>query len=177
MKKFTLFLAAAVLMAAAGTASAQITYVKSGTGAAGWMAPVFNAIDSLIVDGTIVSVDTTAASGTNLKRIVVRPYAGTAITRPRCIGVAVGPIQRSSRGGNGTILLWGYHPGAKIAASNVSANTMIKVGVVHGAFASSADSLSGQVGWFIGYAPHSTAAASRGKVFITAPLGRFFATL
>lgn len=178
IKSRFLVLAAVVSLVTATAALAQIiNYNKSGTSTTGMTIPVFNAIDSLIPDGTVVSIDTTAASGTNLKRIVVRPYAGTAITRPRCIGLANGSIARSSRGGNGNVLIWGYHANAKMAASGLTANSGMKVAVVHGALTTSADSLSGQIGVFIGYNSLSTAANSRGKVFITAPLGRFFGSL
>lgn len=177
MNKFTRSLMIVAALAVVTVTVGFITYNKSATSSAGMVIPVFNAIDSTIVDGTVVSIDTTAASGTNLKRIVVRPYAGTAITRPRCIGLARGPIARSSRGGQGNVLIWGYHANAKMAASTLTANSGLKVAVVHGALTTSADSLSGQIGVFIGHNSNSTAANARGKVFITAPLGRFFGSL
>mgnify|MGYP001608736021 CR=1 FL=1 len=174
-----LFIAAFAVALFVGSADAQlINYVKSGTGTTGFIIPVFNAIDSLIADGTIVSIDTTLASGTNLKRIVVRPYAGTSITRAKCVGVSVGSIARSSRGGVGNVLVWGYHANAKMNASGLTANIPLKVSpATHGAFGTGVDSLSGQIGVFFGYNANSTVANSRGKVFITNFIGRFFGSL
>jgi hypothetical protein len=178
LKKFIFAVALTGLTVAAlpHNASAQeglLAYSKTGTGTQGMMLAVYNVVDSLIADGTICSVDTVAAASGGTLRFVVRPYAGTALTRSKCIGIAAGTIRKSSQGGSGRVLVWGYHANAKMAATGISANTMVKISpAVHGAFAASADTLSAQVGWFIGYTSSSTAANSRGKVLLLNWLGR-----
>lgn len=151
-----------------------VYYTASGTSAAGQIVPVFNAIDSVITDGTVVSIDTTASTSTNLDRIVVRPYNGTVLNRNRVIGLAVGPIRRL---GPGNVLIWGYHPNAKMAASGLTANTAIKVAALHGSLNTVVDTLGIQCGIFIGYNSNSTAANNRGKVFITGGINKMVTAL
>lgn len=179
MKRILSLFAALVVCATflVGTASAQtntLSYDKFGTNAVGVMYAVYNVIDSTITDGTVCIYDTTT---TGVKRVGVRPYAGTAITRPRIAGIAVGNIARSSSGGAGKILVIGYHPNAKMALSTGAANSLIKTGLLHGTLTTVADSLSGAVGVFLGHTSTSTAANARGKVFITRPLSVFFGSL
>lgn len=178
MKRFmqSIVLALAVTLSTVAVSQAQglINYDKLGTTTNGLGATVYNVLDSLIADGTIVMADT---STTGIKRLGVKPWPGTAITRGRILGVAWGSIPRRTQGGVGRILIIGYHANAKMGASGLTANSVLKTGITHGCFLTTADSLSGTAGIFLGYTSTSTAANNRGKVIITRPLGFYFGTL
>lgn len=143
-----ILLALALTVATAGSAFSQVSISdsKSGTGAVGIMMTVWNAVDSTIVDGSVVMTDTTTAS----TRPVVRNFLGVALDRGRCVGIAVGSIPKKSANTPGKILIWGYHPRALVGASNIGAKTALKVGLISGSFASAADSVSMQCGYLIG---------------------------
>ena len=183
MKHLRLILVAIALLVVAGNASAQVTY-RGGTsnGAAGIIVPVFCGADSLIQAGTVVMVDTTTAATTNMKRIVVIPYAGTAATRYRVIGVAAGNIKKPGsaatghRGAAGNVLIWGYHPSVKVGSSTQAGNVPVKCGL-YGKLTASADSLSMSIGWLVGPGTNNAASNPRGQVFINAIGGKTIGAL
>lgn len=167
-------LAAVVTLVGAGIAFSQVTYNRgTSQSVAGIIVPVSLGADSLIQDGTVVMVDTTTAATTNQKRIVVVPYNGTVLNRYRVIGVAAGPIKKPGnaatghRGAVGNVLIWGYHPSAKVSSSTQAGNVQIKPAILHGKFAVSADSVGIAIGWLIGPGLNNTASNPRGQVFIT----------
>jgi hypothetical protein len=173
--RFIALVAALAVVTGVSVAYAQVTtYVKSGTSRAGIVVPVFSGLDSVIVDGTVVMVDTTTAATTNQQRIVVVPYNGVVLNRYRFLGVAAGDIKKPGnattghRGAPGNVLIWGFHPNAKIGISAQAGGVPLKVGPLYGKFGTAADTVSLSVGYIIGPAPHTTPANPRSKVFITA---------
>ena len=96
------------------TASAQVgPYQKTAIGAVGNIVPVFNALaDTLIADGTWLMADTTAATGTNIRRIAVKPWNCSQTSEQQVVGISVGQIPRGRTGGSGQMLIWGFHPNA-----------------------------------------------------------------
>lgn len=145
----SLLLALCLVAGLSATASAQSpvqSYDKFGTNAVGIIISAWNTIDSTIVDGSVVAIDTTSA----IKRIGVRPYLPASIIRLRCVGIAVGDIPKSSLGAPGRVLIYGYHPRARIGASGVAAGASLKYSLsVANSFAQ-ADSVSGAVGYILG---------------------------
>lgn len=145
-----LLLALALTVGLSGTASAQSGWNISPVAGGAWgdIVPCFNTIDSLIVDGTVVVVDTT----TTTKRGGVRPYtvALGGLGRFRAVGIAVGNIPRSSQGGVGRILLRGYHPRARVGASNATAFQQLKVSTTIAHSFAVGDTVQGNVGYIIG---------------------------
>ncbi len=150
MKKILLLVLAAVLAVAgvSGTASAQANSAdKFGTSAWGNIIPVWNTIDSVIVDGSLVVIDTTAT----IKRLGIRPYLPASTVRTRVLGIAVGDIARSSRGGAGKVLLYGYHPRARVGASSgVAAGAVLKPSLSIAHSFALGDSISGSSAYVIG---------------------------
>lgn len=145
-KQILLALALCVGLATSASAQVSISDQKSGTHAVGIMISVWNAVDSVIVNGSVVMADTTTAS----TRPIVRNYLGVALDRGRIIGIAVGSIPKKSANTPGKVLIWGYHPSALVAASNIGAKTALKIGLISGSMASAADSVSMQCGYLIG---------------------------
>lgn len=142
MKFLRILIALAALVVVASTADAQVaTFVKSGTGLAGIVIPVTNTVDSLIYDGELVMIDTTAT----VKRIGVKRFDGTALGRFRIVGIAAGNVNKSSKGGNGQVLIWGYHPRAH-AVKALAAGVLVRPGAVNGSLAAGGDSASMAVG-------------------------------
>ena len=165
MKHLRLILVAVALLVVAGNASAQVTYTKSGNSAAGIIVPVFNSVDTLLVDGTWLMADTTTAATTNLKRIVVKKWGSVVTADTRFVGIAVGPIQKSSKGGNGNMLVYGYHPTA-IMSPGISAFAGIGPSMIFvGGGNALPDTLESprSLGFFIGY---NGATSTRGKVWL-----------
>lgn len=149
--------AAGMLVMAVGTthqtASAQGPgpYYKNGTSAVGIFVAGFNAVDSVLFNGEVVMVDTTASTVQGgVKRVAIRRYLGVLSDRFRVIGIVADTrIAKSSQQGVGRVLIWGYHPAAYVGVSNAGAKAPIKVGAVAAAF-SVADSVSEAVGYVIG---------------------------
>jgi hypothetical protein len=118
-------------------------------------------------------VDTTTAATTNQKRIVVVPFNGVVLNRYRFLGVAVGDIKRPGnaatghRGASGQVMIWGYHPSAKVGSSTQAGGVPIKVGPLYGKFGTAADTTSLSVGFLIGPGTNNTASNPRAQVFIT----------
>lgn len=162
MKRIKILLLALVVMGAfAGHASAQNILVTRGANGsiAGLRIPVWNSSDSLIVSGMVVQLDTTTAATSDLKVFVVKRYTGTLSDRDRVIGVAAGNIARSSQGGNGSVLIYGYHPGVFASVSNATAGSYIRLSTINGAVKDAGDSLSMAVGWCISPVTGTTSAA------------------
>lgn len=177
MKQFSLAALVALLLVSTSyhSASAQVFgYQKSGTNSVAISASaVYNCTDSLIADGTVVMTDTTSAATSNVLRIGVRPWDGTCLNRHRILGLALGPIRRSSRGGAGTVLITGFHNNARIGATGLAANTPLKtMAGVNGSLTAATDTVALRVGTFLGYNSLATATFPRGgKVLITRSLG------
>lgn len=154
------------------------TYARVVTNSVGTvLVAAFSDTAGVIPDGTVVIADTSASSG-GVKRFGVSPWAGTAITRARILGIAMGNIPRMSSGSAGRVLIMGYHANAKMGASGLTGNLNLKTAVgVNGALTTVVDSLSGSCGIFLGGTSTSTAANYRGRVIITSPLGKFFGSL
>lgn len=151
MKRITLnlLLAVALCVGLSTSAMAQDWNVSPGAGGAvGDIVPCFNTIDSVIVDGTVVSIDTTATT----KRFGIRPYtvALGGIGRIRCVGIAVGNIPKSSQGGVGRILLRGYHPRARVAISNAAAGNQLKISTTVAHSLAVGDTVQGNIGIILG---------------------------
>lgn len=165
IRKSWLGIVAALLVAFVGVAYAQQGLIVQGVATTTWGigAAAYSDTDGVIKDGTVVIFDTTSTRA----RAGVLPYPGTVLSRPYVVGIAWGDIPKKSSGVAGKVLLWGYHNNVKMAASGYSANTLVKVGVVHGAIATEVDTLSLTIGRFISYNSSSTAANNRGKVFIS----------
>lgn len=159
-------------------AEAQAVYSRFGTSSTGTViVAAYSDTAGVIPDGTVVISDTTSTFPT-LRRFGVSPWAGTAITRARILGVALGDIPARASGQAGRVLIMGYHGNAKMGASGLTGNLLIRTCAgVNGSLTTVIDSLSGSVGLFIGGASNATAANYRGRVFINQPLGKFFATL
>ena len=159
--------AAVVLTFAVGSlnrdSSAQVggSYAKTGTSAVGNFVAVFNATDSLLFDGEVVMSDTTAATTSNIRRIAVKRYDGTAINRMRVIGIVLGNIPSHANKGTGQVLTWGFHPGAYIDASNVAIYQPIKIGPTVGTF-TKIDSLSLSCGYSLGRSSAATSTINTG---------------
>lgn len=187
MRKY-LILALALVAFAAGSAHAQAVSPYSwdagtaqGKTAVGVFVPVVNAVDSVLYDGEVVMVDTTAATGTNVKRIAVRRYSGTLSDRFRIIGVvAQTQIAKSSQRGTGRVLIWGYHPAVYVGVSNAGAKAPLKAGAVMASL-SVADSVSMAVGYVIGgvagTSTVNTGPRYRYRVFWTGVGGRIVGSL
>lgn len=140
MKRIISLLVVVVAMTMAVGAQAQGLYgSRTGTGVLGQVIPAWNTTDSLIYDGQVVMIDTTST----IKRFGVKRYDGSHASRPRVIGLAVGNIPRSSSGGNGTVLIWGYHPGAH-ATKALAAGALLELSTLNGSLAIS-DSMSQNV--------------------------------
>jgi hypothetical protein len=135
-------------------ADAQVTFSASrgGTGSWGLVQPVWNTVDSTITDGDIVMYDTTAASASfTEKRMGVRHYLGVLSDRKRIAGVAYGDISRSSQGGRGSVLIWGYHNFVKYSLpSGTVGGAPIRVSAITGSVVNAGDSISMQVGYVTG---------------------------
>ena len=133
MKRIILLLVAAT-MVVSGTAHAQSGLTgasKLGTEAWGQIIPVWNTTDSLIYDGSVVVLDTTST----IKRLGVRNHIPASTSRFQVLGLAVGDISRSSRGGTGKVLVYGYHPRARVGASGVLFGANLKFGTINGSLA------------------------------------------
>lgn len=141
LKNRVLALAAVLTLCVVGAAYAQVTFVKSGTGLSGIVVPVTNTVDSLIYEGELVMIDTTATT----KRIGVKRYDGTALGRFRIVGIATANIKKSSQGGAGNVLIWGYHPRAH-AVKALAAGVLVRPGAINGSLAAGGDSASMAVG-------------------------------
>lgn len=159
-------------------AQSAAPYARLGTSSvATVVVAAFSDTAGVIPDGTVVISDTTS-SVPGLKRFGVSPWAGTAITRARILGIAMGNIPTRSSGTAGRVLIMGYHANAKMGASGLTGNLNVKTAVgVNGALTTVVDSLSGSCGIFLGGASNATAANYRGRVIITSPLGKFFGSL
>lgn len=148
-------------------ADAQIGYYsRSGTGAVGLMVPVFNALtDTLIDDGRLLMADTTAASGTNLRRVVVKPWNCSQTADQRVVGISVGNIKRGRDGGAGTMLVWGYHPNVWCTSGMSFGDGIGPSFVTWGGVNTIADTLNigrGN-GWFLKY---TSGTSTRGAVYL-----------
>lgn len=159
-------------------AEAQVVYSRfASSGIPTVVVAAYSDTAGVIPDGTVVISDTTSTFPT-FKRFGVSPWAGTAITRPRILGIALGNIPARASGQAGRVLIMGYHGNAKMAASGLTGNLLLKTGIgVNGSLNTVADSLTGAVGIFIGGTSSATAANYRGRVFINQPLGKFFGSL
>lgn len=159
-------------------AQASNPYARFGTSSVPTVVvAAFSDTAGVIPDGTVVIADTTS-SVPGLKRFGVSPWAGTAITRARILGIALGNIPTRSSGSAGRVLIMGYHANAKMGASGLTGNLNVKTAIgVNGALNTVVDSLSGSCGIFLGGASNATAANYRGRVIITSPLGKFFGSL
>lgn len=160
MKKILTFgaaiAAAVVLTFAVGTdhksadAQSMGPYNKTSTRPVGHMVPVFNASDSLIFDGELVSLDTTTATSNNL-RIYVRRYIPAAAARQHTLGLAVGTIAKSSQGGAGQVLIQGFHPRARLALSNMVPYAPLKVSLLTTGSLAQGDTVAGNCGFLYKY--------------------------
>lgn len=161
MRSFKILLLALVVTAVAGTAQAQNLLVNPQDNTAyGLKMPVYNSTDSLILDGDLVMADSTASTAyINSDRPVVRKYLGLSLDRPRVLGIAVGNINKSSQGGTGTILIWGYHPKAFVGVSTAAAKAVLKVGLAGGFQV--ADTLECGCGYVIGMSSATPATGPR----------------
>lgn len=150
-------LAVLITVGLAPVASAQnLLAERSGTAIWGIKIPVWNTTDSLISDGMIVVLDTTTTAVTSggEKRLGVRAFLPASHQRYRVVGIAAGNIQKSSRGGNGAVLVYGYHPRAFLQNSAAaSAFGAIKISLsVEGSFVA-ADSAGTAIGTLIAQNP------------------------
>lgn len=153
-------------MAVASPASAQWTYNRgTSSEVTGTVVAVSNAIDSVIVDGTWVMIDTTTAATSNRKKFVVRPWNCSITSDHRFYGIAVGPIRKSSQGGTGQVLVQGWHYNAMFSGGlTIFANVGPAMDVWGGGGAR-ADTLniSRGRGIFMGYV---SATSTRGRVYL-----------
>ena len=108
----------------------------TGTGRTGIIIPAWNTVDSVIFNGEIVMIDTTAT----VKRFGVRRYDGGLANRVRVVGIAATDFPKSSRGGSGSVLIWGYHDRAH-AVKAMAAGQVLKIGAINGSLATAGDSL------------------------------------
>lgn len=118
---------------------------KYGTGRVGITFPCFNTLDSTVLSGTLLMIDTT----TTVKHMGVTPYDGTLSNRKRVCGWASGNLPKRSLGGAGAMIVWGFVPDIKMSASNTAAGAPLRVGTLHGSVKEAGDSLSMQVGYTI----------------------------
>jgi hypothetical protein len=107
---------------------------------------VWNTTDSLIVDGSVVVIDTTAT----IKRIGVRNFIPGTTARGRCLGLAYGNIPRRTTGVSGRVLITGYHPNALIGASGLAPFNLIKTSCTVTGSLALADTTAGIVGIIAG---------------------------
>ena len=136
------------------TASAQAlsAYNKNTNTAVGHIIGVSNASDSTIFDGEVVNLDTTTvASAPGNQRIYVRRYIPAGPARQRVIGLAVGTIMKSSQGGSGQILIYGYHPRARIQLSTMTPFQILKSSLACTGAMVAGDSTAATVGFIIKY--------------------------
>ena len=136
-------------------AEAQGTFaaVKNGTGTHGLAKSVWNTTDSVLFHGDLVMWDTTTAAVTagGYKRYGVRRYLGVLSDRKRIAGWAFGDIAKSSQGGRGAILVFGYHNFVKTSTSNgIVAGSPFRISAVNGSVVNAGDSLSMAVGYAVG---------------------------
>lgn len=131
------------------------------TYAVGNFVGVANAVDSILYDGELVMVDTTTAASSNIKRIAVKRFDGTALGRLRVIGIVAGNIPKSSLRGTGKVLTWGFHPRAYVGLSNLAANSAIKIGLLNAMF-QGADTLEAGCGYAISRSSASTSTVNTG---------------
>lgn len=148
----------------------------------GYGVAVVSSVDSVILDGTVVMVDTTTAATSNIDRFAVKTWDGGVLNRPRILGLAWGNIPRSSSRQAGKVLIVGYHASARMSASVIAANTLIKTapgvhGRLAGALANTADTLALTCGVFISSNAQNSATNARAKVIITRPLGAYSGVL
>lgn len=174
LNKLALGLALSVLVATAVVytphvheASAQaLTYSpfavgQAGASAVGTFIGVANAQDSILYDGELVCSDTTASTSSNVRRIGVRRFDGTALLRARIVGIVAGDIPKSSKRGTGRVLVWGYHPAAYVGLSNLGVNSAIKIGLLNAMF-QGADTLEAACGVAISRTSASTSTVNTG---------------
>lgn len=160
MKKI-LILASLVAAFAVTAASAQPYSPFGGSTAVGVFMPVANAQDSVLYVGELVCADTTTST-LNIKRIGVRRFDGTALLRARIVGIVSGnDIPKSSKRGTGQVLVWGYHPAAYVAVSNLAVNRPIKLGLVNAMF-EGADTLEAACGYAISRTSAATSTVNTG---------------
>jgi hypothetical protein len=127
--------------------------VKNGNGTHGLAMSVWNTTDSVLFHGDLVMWDTTTAatSAGGVKRYGVRRYLGVLSDRKRVAGWAFGDISKSSQGGRGAILVFGYHNGIKTSTSGgIVAGSPFRISTINGAVVNAGDSLSMEVGYCTG---------------------------
>lgn len=162
-----LALVVACLIAVAAVAFAQVKSTSRGVASMRQVIAAPSCADTIIGDGTLVMFDTltTAQSGSSGAVVGVKPWPGTALTRTRIIGIALGSIPIR---GVGQVLTFGVHTNAKVGASGLTAGVPLRAGLLYGRLSSANDSLSMGIGWIISPKISSTA-DSRAKVFFTRP--------
>lgn len=151
-------------------AESQAGYTKRGTSAVMvTKVGVYNAIDSTIVDGSLVMLDTTsttASGNNNMRRFAVKPWDCSILREQRVLGIAFGDIPAKNRGGTGTVITSGYHGAALVEAgltygAALSPSTIRWAGV--GTIPDTLNIGRGQSGMFIKY---NSGTATTGEVIL-----------
>lgn len=139
-------------------AQQALSYSPFGQNSAvGTFIGVANVQDSVLYDGELVMADTNSVAVTagGIRRIGVKHYDGTSLGKARVLGIVAGDIQKSSKRGTGRVLIWGYHPAAYVAQSNLGVNQPIKIGGTVACFSALDTTITG-----VGYAISRTSAST-----------------